>query len=414
MIRRKESGIKKLIEYALIIATFYITGGAFSYINYSTKIIVFFLVAFLLCLLYKKKIFGDIKTIFVLFLMSVFILLPGVVFGDSISTYIAIIMQLCIGYFCASFIPIEKYKKKYVSVIVFFALISLIGFVVGMLMPSIVRIFPLIDTIEDSSVVYYNAYIYIFMARKGYDSVVLTVRNAGICWEPGCYQMFLNIALFLLLDANRDKKQQLFYVKFLILIVTIITTVSTIGYILMMTLLIVMRKSWLGNLKALLALPFILCIVIFALNYFSAGDAIIEKIKSELSAIGTSKQNPINRISLDVIPYIFTDSYFFGMGFSNWLLFKHPLWNSIIHSFLCLGTPFTVMHLYGLYKGAKALSRKYRLLFILIIACACTETLFWRVFFNTIAFYGWLNMENTKKSSRETNNENFVDRSSDI
>ena len=56
MIKKKESKLKNIIEYVIIIATFYVTGGAFSYIHYSLQIIVFFLMSLLLCVLYKKNI----------------------------------------------------------------------------------------------------------------------------------------------------------------------------------------------------------------------------------------------------------------------------------------------------------------------------------------------------------------------
>lgn len=413
MIKRKESKIKIIIEYAIIIATFYVTGGAFSYINYSMQIIAFFLLSFLFCMLYNKDVFKSKRVLFVITLMSVFIMIPCLVFRDSASTYIAIIMQLYIGLFCATFIPRDNYIKKFVNVIVAFAIISLIGFTIGIIYPSFALMFPLIDSIEDASVVYYNAYIYIFMASKGYSSLVLTVRNAGICWEPGCYQMFLNIALFFLLEKNKDKKDKFFYTKFLILVVTIITTVSTTGFFLMILILLIMRKTWL-NFRGLYALPIIAITVFFALNFFSVGNAIIAKIKNEISGIGSSTQNIFSRISLDVVPFIFTESYFFGMGFSNWLKFNHSLWNSIIHSFLCLGIPFSLIHLFGLYKGSKALAKKYWLLFIIIIVCASTETLFWRVLFNTFAFYGWFKDKNDSKSTQELINESFNNRCSNV
>lgn len=415
MIKRKESKTKNIIEYAIIIATFYVTGGAFSYINYSFQIIVFFLTSLLLCILYNKNILKHKNALSVLVIMSFFVLIPCLIFGDSIPTYIAIIMQLCIGFFCTTLISIENYKKKFVNVIVWFAFISLIGFVAGILKPSIALKFPLIDTIEGASVVYYNAYMYVFMAAKGYSGFVLSMRNAGICWEPGCYQMFLNVALLFLLSTNKDEKNKYFYFKLLILIVTIITTISTTGYILMAIILIAMRKTWIGNnLKSLSVLPIILCVVIVSLRFFSAGEAIIEKLKGEFFLIGSSSQNFLNRISLECIPYIFTDSYFLGMGFSNWLTFDRSLWNSIIHSLLCLGTPFTLMHLYGLLKGSKALTKRYCVLFIIIVACASTETLFWRVLFNTFAFYGWNNYKNDSKSTQEQNNESFNNRRSNI
>ena len=82
--------------------------------------------------------------------------------------------------------------------------------------------------------------------------------------------------------------------------------------------------------------------------------------------------------------------YLLGMSFSKWLTYNESMWNSIIHSILCLGLPFTVIQLIGYWKGAHVLSKKRWLLFLIMILSASTETLFWRVFFNTFAFYGWI------------------------
>lgn len=56
--------------------------------------------------------------------------------------------------------------------------------------------------------------------------------------------------------------------------------------------------------------------------------------------------------------------------------------------FSSFGIPFTLIQLIGYWKGTKVLASKHILLFLIMLLCASTETLFWRVFFNTFAFYG--------------------------
>ena len=245
--------------------------------------------------------------------------------------------------------------------------------------------------IEDASVDYYNAGIYVFMLSKGYGTGVLSIaiRNAGICWEPGCYQCFLNIGLLFLLEKEKYNYQKFFYFKFFVLILTILTTVSTTGIIILIILLTVYFKEWSKNLRhGILLIPLIIIIILFIYSKTDLSEVIRYKISREFG----SDKGFFDRISLSKISYLISNNGFFyllGMSFSKWIEINESLWNSIIHSFLCLGVPFTIIHLIGYWNGSHLLSKKGWLLFMIMIMCASTETLFWRVFFNTFAFYGW-------------------------
>lgn len=383
---RKTSNV---IEYILIITLFYVTGGAFSYTNYSMQITVFFLAALAICNIMGKQCYTLRRSAFVVWLvMSLFVIFVPLMFNDSLPTYIAIIMQLGIGLFCASIIEPEDFKKKYIDIIVLFAGISLVGFGIGIIYPQIAFFFP--ETIGDASVDYYNAGVYVFMKAKGYSDLVLTSRNAGICWEPGCYQMFLNVALLFILDAESVERGRKYYFSLLILIITIITTMSTTGLILMLIILVCYWKKWFPDKYVwFLLIPILsVCVIIFT-GMVDLHGFILSKISQEFG----ENLGFLERLSLPAIKYIISDNgifYFLGMSFSKWLTYDVSLWNSVIHSILCLGIPFTAIHLRGYWMGSHLVVNRGLLLFIVMLCCASTETLFWRVFFNTIAFYGWI------------------------
>ena len=252
---------KEIIEYALIIALYYVTGGAFSYKNYSAQIIVFFCIGAVLCYLYGNKHYLLLKRVFTPWmLMSLFVFFVPLINDDTITTYIAIIMQLTIGLFCATIIKPDKFREKYTNIITIFAAISLIFFSIGMIAPSFSQHFPIID--GEASVDYYNAFVYVFMKAKGYSSLVLMNRNPGICWEPGCYQMFLNVGLLFLLEQEKKIHQSFFLQKMTILMVTIITTMSLTGILLLIVTLVTNGKVILNyNKKILLYIPVIIGIV---------------------------------------------------------------------------------------------------------------------------------------------------------
>ena len=394
---QKRNNAKNIIEYALIIALYYVTGGAFSYTNYSVQITVFFLISFLICIYYRKVKLMFCLNVFIPWTsMTFFLMIVPLIFNDSLSTYLAIVMQILIGMFCAMLIPIEEFVKKYIDVIVIFAAISLVAFSIGLIYPTIAQSFPLI--IGSDSVDYYNAGVYVFMKFKSYSTFTLMMRNAGICWEPGCYQCFLNIALLFLCERERCKHQQYFHVKLFILVITILTTVSTTGIIILALVLLFYSRQWCKGLKwGWFFLPMIILAIWWIYRHFKLDSIFQYKIEREFGeTLGF-----LDRISLNRLSYVFSESglpYFFGMSFAKWLTYDKSLWNSVIHSLLCLGTPFTIIQLIGYWAGSRALVKKGGLLFIIMLMSASTETLFWRVFFNTIAFYGWLyNFKNVSR-----------------
>ena len=394
---KKKNNVKNIIEYAIIIALYYVTGGAFSYSNYSVQITVFFLISLLICAYYRKlkKVFH--LNVFIPWTsMIFFVMLVPLFFNDSVSTYIAIAMQISIGMFCAMIIPKEEFVRKYINVIVVFAAISVIAYSISLVSPTVAQLFPL--TVGSDSVDYYNAGVYVFMKVKSYSSFTLMMRNAGICWEPGCYQCFLNIALLFLCERERCEHQQYFYIKLFILVITIITTVSTTGIIILVLVLLFYSRQWCKGLKwGWVFLPTIIFAIWWMYQHFELNSIFQYKLEREFGeSLGF-----LDRISLNRLSYVFSESgwpYFFGMSFAKWLTYDKSLWNSIIHSLLCLGTPFTLIQLMGYWLGSRTLVKKGNVLFLIMIMCASTETLFWRVLFNTIAFYGWFYC--SKKVSR--------------
>ena len=380
--------VDNLIEYILIIALFYVTGGAFSYTGYSIQITLFFCVAAFI-LFVKGKVDNLKKSVLILCLQAIFLFLVPLLHNDSFSTYIAIAMQLCIGAFCAAIIPFQNFKDKFIKVITIYATISLVCFVISMFYPEVAYLFP--KTIGDASVDYYNAYIYVFMQSNTTHEIM--VRNPGICWEPGCYQMFLNFGLILLLESINRKPTKFQIFSFIVLVVSVLTTMSSLGVILLIFVLVCYHKMWLGKILSIRTLIVFCCSFFLAfifLREINFGKFIVDKIEREFSSSGSGV---LDRISLDRIQYLFADNtfYFFGMSFDKWLSFDLSLWNSIIHSFLCLGVPFTIIHLISYWKGARIISSSNGIcLFALMILCCFTETLFWRVFFNTIAYYGFV------------------------
>ena len=129
-----------------------------------------------------------------------------------------LVLQSCIGY--------RTYMRLYTKVMLAEAVISLISFVIGDLLSLPL---PLLHY-EVSSV---NGFYLTPYFTLGWLNIPVFHRNAGMFNEPGSHQIFLNFALlFLMSDETRmgmSKKKYCWAIA--LLIVTILSTLSTTGFI---------------------------------------------------------------------------------------------------------------------------------------------------------------------------------------
>lgn len=390
--------VNKILIYFFIITIIYLSGNIFFMsIHYSKSVTIVAIFSILMLFIFRLEIKEyNLKSILFTLLLIICMLITLLInIEPNISPYIAITLQIFIAYSLSKIITFSEFKKIYVKVITYLAIISLICFLVSKVYPSIVYMFPKTDAI--ASVDYYNAFVYVFHAAIGYGELVLSSRNSGIFWEPGAYQAFLNIGIYFLIDLHKSGYKFKFekYI-ILILIITVLTTYSTNGY--MITALVV-----LSNIKIMcdifikskkdivitLGICLIVAIVIvkFEPNNIDIGFNIYDKISSEFSNGG---EGALERISLDKLKYIFYDNKinFFGMSFSQFSKLKENCWNSIIHTMITLGIPFTTLILIGYYNSANKLIYKPILFLIVLIMCFSTETLFWRPMFIYFIFAG--------------------------
>lgn len=217
----------------------------------------------------------------------------------DISSYLAILLQAMSAILFTTMIDPNCFEKQYVKIISFFAVVSLLFWGVGIVYPNVIYLFPMTRS-ESLNVRYYNAYIYVFWEETGWSSAFLSKRNAGIFWEPGVYQAFLNLGLFYEL---KNKNRNTWIV--VILICTIITTASATGYL--VALLIVIshmpknkKYTWMS------AIVIMIGIIAFALR----SSDIMFRMNTDYI---------LNRTSLSKMSAVFSKvkTYLFGYTFSG-------------------------------------------------------------------------------------------------
>lgn len=425
IICEKKIELKMILQYILIVLIMYLSGNVFfKDFNYSYSVVIVFLFSILvnLYIVKKNRYRINILAIAILMIYAILMILTIILNNEfKVSSYIAILIQLLIAILTCRVIPINRFKRYYIKIITFFAISSLIFHIIGLLYPNFVTIFPKTEALASTN--YYNAIIHVYQTLVGYDKLVFFPRNAGIFWEPGVYQAYLNIGLIFLLDIitkneHAIKNRRLIFIS---LIITIITTYSTTGYLILIILLIIYRKQIIKLLELknlLIKFRNIKNIKILIAIYSLAGLIIIFVGKEIFSAIGlistkylVDVSNVFERISFDKLSLLFSDikTFFFGISFTKYFTSTSSIWNSIIQTALVFGAPFTIILLSQYFVASKYVVQHRFLLFSVLIIVFSTESLFWRPFFLYFAFVIIERVHFKRKKEKMSETESKVD-----
>lgn len=159
--------------------------------------------------------------------------------GAGISIFLTFIVPI-LATACAVTYNRDMFLSRFVKLVTFLAAVSIVGYVIGLMSPSLWEsiTYGYLNGVEDrfyyvgnnyESAFYYSHGLFLYsMAGNRYN------QNMGIYTEPGVYQVVLNSAIFVLLFIpqflvnwnNKEKNKSL-----AVCLIALITTQSTTGYI---------------------------------------------------------------------------------------------------------------------------------------------------------------------------------------
>ena len=192
-----------------------ITSGSvlFGKLLYSEFIMILFAIA--LVFYFPKRI--EPKQFLILLLIVIFLLFNMLMYQNNLNGYIGLILKMAAVFMVLNRIVLRQAAKSYQWLIVALALLGMPFYLAGVLDAALVR------QLVPPTPVWGGAYRITPFHVYGLWNMT---RNQGIFWEPGAYQVFLNLGIFLMLFTNRKVPKW----KLLILTATLLTTMSTSGY----------------------------------------------------------------------------------------------------------------------------------------------------------------------------------------
>ena len=161
-----------------------------------------------------------------------FILYHSQMSSENINQLLGTMLVIIFSMIAAIVLGKQRFAVFYIRFIVIICLVSLFCFLIANFDPD--TAYKLCQPGYD----WRTRYGYSFFYTWGWNGVIFK-RNSGMFWEPGAFQGFLFLAMLLMIfetDLYRIKHRKS---AFLVLTITMLTTQSTTGYILLIILILI-------------------------------------------------------------------------------------------------------------------------------------------------------------------------------
>lgn len=368
-------------KYLIIFLTLFTFGGV---LNQLGKTLLLDILILLLCVFTIAK--GNIKIrsrhFIVLFAVWLLALISALFTGTSLSFYTGFFYHTMLA---VLIITAFNYNYQEINGYIFkcswaFCYLGLLNFFLYTLTPSLFT-----DVGSSTSTVRTIFYVFNYIEGDG----IFSVRNQGVFWEPGVFQIVLNMHIYNILIEREEKIK-----KAILPILLIITTFSTTGLLIMAIILtywmIVIRKVkfnigtiFLITVFALLLVPFIVGNVQTKLEG-THGSAAARTFDLYMG-LEIMKQEPIFGIGMDPESYLKrTTAIDLGYYDVTRLSLERGNTNTYMGVAIMFGIPVALLFILALYNQ-KIFTRKL-LFFTILLLGFFSEPLFGQLFVFLLCF----------------------------
>lgn len=312
---------KKAVTHYLLIYLLIASIGSVKYSEFHDYFIVINLSVFVIYFLTKTTRFTGKKNWHHLIIIGLFCVWQILITSGSFSILngLYILSVFMIAYVAADYDMFQIYAR-YVKSVTFLAIISLVLYFISLTsMTTILNAFPLNNNYYMRSVSH-GGWFYHYMEGYG--------RNPGIYTEPGLYQMLLLTALFILFFRCNDLSRKEKFSSIMILIITLVTTQSTTGYLGLIILFvgILLSRSTHKEKKLMKKIYFVIAIMLifFTIDLIYLGNDsfiyhnFIDKLFDNNMRIDLSDNTGNARIQCMIADMRIFFEHPFGLGFEKY------------------------------------------------------------------------------------------------
>lgn len=274
-----DNGKKHILLYIWVFLCFFITDSPFANyapMGYTFKVMVPMILGVLYAayyLLLKRSKLDVARTVLLLFVLGT-VALSSFLGNSGLRLVLAYIGMWLFGAFFTRIYSFESFRRVFLRCVLFVAAFSLIVYFMLLLFPASRSLFPTVAYSNGATV---DLFFTTFRLTSG-----PVRRNYGMFWEPGTYQAYLNLALLFLF---KEEGGRFLPAKALLLIVAIVTTFSTTGYIVMAAILcfgvLSGGRAFRGPLaKCVFVLSVIVLVCVALANFGLVEDLVFDKMEA--------------------------------------------------------------------------------------------------------------------------------------
>lgn len=356
-------------------------------------------VASILCLispllLLVRRVEFDKGSLIIFFFIAALILLNCLRDGDF-SNNLLLFTVILAGFFISVFFSPSEFARVFGNVVLFLAVVSLPIFALSILMPGLIDKLPLLASgyMDQAGAQVHSAFFAIGITHS------LVSRNCGIAWEPGAFSILICVALFLAFLFPRKRNT----LRIILLVITELTTLSTMGIAVMGAILLVMLSRGKSVKKSVVVV--VAAIALLLASAFGLLDYILNILFSKLEGLIPGSQtlsvSTQDRLNAVIYPLsAFVEAPVFGVGYEKFLDINIDQCNGVatntFANWLALmgsiyGVPCILFYLRAVYKGLKRCHTNWLVGAIVIgasVLMLSTEDLMRISLVYVIVFYG--------------------------
>ena len=336
---------------------------------------------------------ADLRQIIILNILLSCIVLTSLCNFDFRAGYIYKMILLVFGFWVANSFTIIKFAKYYNKVIFLISCVSLVCFVISVIYENIFSLAPCVYNLSGDR--FRNLFLYV-QNISGY-----APRNYGLYREPGCYQIFLIVAL--LFETYMCERTSILRVS--IFSLTLFTTLSSAGILAFIVWLMLHMKHNIASHTSRQQIKlWIICFIISLIILMALFLDILPfywKIFGKFTLTNPSFLARWGSIVINL--QIWLENFITGSGLSNIdLLFLNKSieifgtiirdnTNTILAQFAVYGTLYGIFALVGYFRGAWLLGQSFTekiLIIMIIIILSISQNLSFSPLGNVLMMYG--------------------------
>lgn len=394
----------------LLLVIFFISGDTYlcgtnsneTFLTIARASNILIIVYILYCLRFRVRISNNKSKFYAYAVMIIVFVGISMLHNDNINRIVVVVIYMTLSLMICMLFSFKEYVRCFNSAMYFISIMAILFTVLAYISPALIRMLPIIVNSAGTRI-YTCGFAGLLEGFVGQS----VVRTQGIFWEPGVFQMYLNLAIaFELLYKDKAEKK-----KVIAFSIALFLTFSTTGYIVFAWILLshlFLKKSKNGN---NVAKRFVVTMTLFIfgviiLQFTPIGDMIFGKIvdrnntnfgsmTTRMAGIIVSSRiafdNPLFGIGMnDMSDMFFEVAYSMRTILGGW---THDNTNTLFYRFAAHGIPYGLFFSIGTFKFGNCFGKGKGILRIAIFGMLFLmyvgENLQYSIFPYIIVLYGY-------------------------